>query len=87
MPRQPRGDGDSELIFEGGEVVLQIVVNGESREVSAGISIAALLQELGLDPRFLAVERNLQVVSRTEHSVTLLVEGDRIEIVTLVGGG
>jgi sulfur carrier protein len=66
---------------------MQIEVNGQPREISAGTSVSALLAELQLDPRFLAVERNLELVSRDAHAHTQLTEGDRIEVVTLVGGG
>ena len=66
---------------------MQIQVNGERREVDSGLSIAALLKQLELDPRYLAVERNLELVPRREHANTLLTDGDRVEVVTLVGGG
>ena len=66
---------------------MQIQVNGEQREVKSGLSIAELLGVLELDPRYLAVERNLELVPREDHENTLLNEGDRLEVVTLVGGG
>jgi len=66
---------------------MQIEVNGEQREVAVETSIAELLAQLELDPRYLAVERNLQLVPRTEHAETQLADGDRLEVVTLVGGG
>ena len=66
---------------------MQIQVNGEQREVEANLSIAELLQQMELAPRYLAVERNLELVPRTEHAETLLADGDRLEVVTLVGGG
>jgi len=66
---------------------VQIVVNGRPREVSAGATVAALLGELNLNARYLAVERNLEVVPRAQHAACVLNTGDRLEIVTLVGGG
>ena len=66
---------------------MQIQVNGEQREVEAKVSIAQLLEQMQLDPRYLAVERNLELVPRGQHVETLLAEGDRLEVVTLVGGG
>ena len=66
---------------------LNIVVNDASHVVPEGTTVESLLGILGLKPRFLAVERNRQVVPKGEHPVTVLAEGDRIEIVTLVGGG
>lgn len=66
---------------------MQVTVNGHLREIRAGTSITELLQLLDLDPRFLAVERNRQLVPRKEHPDCRLEPGDEIEIVTLVGGG
>jgi len=66
---------------------MQIQVNGEQREVEAQVSITELLRQMELDPRYLAVERNLELVPRAEHAETRLVDGDRLEVVTLVGGG
>ncbi len=65
---------------------MRIQVNGEVREVEAG-TILALVEELGLDIRKVAVERNLEIVPRTLHGATALTEGDRIELVQFVGGG
>jgi sulfur carrier protein len=69
------------------EATMQLTVNGQDRELAEGTTIAELLAELGLDPRMLAVERNLNLVPRAEHADTQLASGDRIEVVTLVGGG
>jgi thiamine biosynthesis protein ThiS len=66
--------------------VLRIQVNGEERSVAAG-TILALVEELGLDVRKVAVERNLEIVPRSLHATTVLAEGDRIELVQFVGGG
>jgi sulfur carrier protein len=66
---------------------MQISVNGKPRKVEPGTTVAALLEKLGLDPRQLAVERNLELVPRGEHAATVLAAGDRVEVVTLVGGG
>ena len=67
--------------------MLQIEVNGKSREVSAGTSVADLLTELELDGRLVVVELNRQIVRRTERNDVGLQAGDRIEIVHFVGGG
>lgn len=66
--------------------MLRIQINGELREVEAS-TILALVEELGLDPRKVAVERNLEIVPRSLHAVTTLSDGDRIELVQFVGGG
>ncbi len=65
---------------------MRIEVNGEAREVAAG-TISDLVVELGLDPRKVAVERNLEIVPRSLHGQTALADGDRIEVVQFVGGG
>jgi sulfur carrier protein len=64
-----------------------IQLNGKSREVADGASVASLLEELGVKQPHVAVELNLEVVPRAQHSSTALREGDRLEVVTLVGGG
>lgn len=65
---------------------MRVQVNGDPRDVAAG-TILELVQELALDPRKVAVERNLEIVPRSLHSTTALAEGDRIELVVFVGGG
>ena len=70
---------------------MKIIVNGEALEVAAGTTVALLVQRLsadsGRDPRGVAVERNLEIVPKSEHALTVLAEGDRIELVQFVGGG
>ncbi|MEP6862209.1 MAG: sulfur carrier protein ThiS [Deltaproteobacteria bacterium] len=65
----------------------EIVVNGETRSVEPGTTVAGLIGELGFADRRVAVERNREVVPRARHATTELVAGDRIELVTFVGGG
>ncbi len=65
---------------------MHIQVNGEARETTAA-TILALVEELGLDIRKVAVERNLEIVPRSLHGETALAEDDRIEVVQFVGGG
>ena len=67
--------------------MIAITVNGESQTIPLGQSVADLLRDLGRDPRVLAVERNQSLVPRKTHDEAVLVAGDQIEIVTLVGGG
>lgn len=64
-----------------------ITINGEHRRVSAGLTIAALATDLGLDPQKVAVERNLSVVPRSTLGQVLVEDGDELEIVHFVGGG
>ena len=66
---------------------IAVVVNGQPRTVPAGTTIAVLIAELGLGDRRVAVERNREVVPRAQHPTTPLADGDRLELVTFVGGG
>lgn len=66
---------------------MRVTINGTEHTLEAGMTIAQLLVQLGKNPRFLAVERNFELVPRTKHAECLLGEGDQVEIVTLVGGG
>jgi sulfur carrier protein len=66
---------------------MRIHVNGEPRDVEDGATVERLLAALGIDRRAVAVERNREIVPRSRHAETLLSEGDRVEIVTMVGGG
>ncbi len=62
-------------------------VNGKARECSASITLAGLLEALGLKASGLVVELNGQVVPRPEYTGRVLQEQDRLEILQLVGGG
>jgi sulfur carrier protein len=64
-----------------------LTVNGEPREVPSGTTIAQLLAELQLPTRGVAVEVNLQLVPRAQHGEFPLSAGDKLEVVSLVGGG
>jgi sulfur carrier protein len=66
---------------------MNIQVNGQGHEIAAGSTVANLLGELGVSQPHVAVEVNLEVVPRAQHRDTILSDGDRIEVVTLVGGG
>ena len=66
---------------------MKLTVNGAEKTVAEGLTLAQLVRELGLDKNPIAIEVNRQVVPRDRHGETRLSEGDRLEIVTLVGGG
>jgi thiamine biosynthesis protein ThiS len=66
---------------------VSIRVNGNHRRVPAGISVAVLALELGLEPTKVAVERNLEIVPRSTLGDVIIEDGDEYEIVTFVGGG
>jgi len=66
---------------------LKVIVNGQPRELQEPTTVAALLEQLEVPLRGVAVEVNLQVVPRSQHAEQWLADGDRLEIVSLVGGG
>lgn len=66
---------------------MNIVINGEPRAISAATNLQALLVELSLDPKKVAVERNLEIVPKSEYPETALSDGDALEIVHFIGGG
>ncbi len=66
---------------------MKISLNGEPHEVAQPLSLAALLETLGIDPRRVAVEHNLVVVKRASYGEVEVHEGDTVEIVNFVGGG
>lgn len=66
---------------------LEIVVNGERREIPAPASLLDLLSHLGLDPRTVVVEHNREIVRRPSLGDTALADGDVVELVHFVGGG
>jgi thiamine biosynthesis protein ThiS len=66
---------------------MTLTINGERRTFEQLADVAALVAALGLDPRKVAVEKNLEIVPRSAYQATALAEGDRIEIVHFIGGG
>jgi thiamine biosynthesis protein ThiS len=66
---------------------MTIQINGEKKEIKAGLSVANLLEELGIRPGRVVVELNRDVVARDAHGATVLKDGDAVEIVHFVGGG
>ena len=66
---------------------MTITVNGKSMEVADGVSVEALLTQLGVERRFTAVAVNREVTPRRDYEATMLEPGDRVEIVRPMGGG
>ncbi len=64
-----------------------LTLNGEPRSFDGPPHLQALVTHLGLDPRKVAVERNLEIVPRSLYASTPIADGDRIEIVHFIGGG
>lgn len=67
------------------EILIQL--NGEQCSIPSGLSLNGLLQTLELDPRKVAVERNLEIAPRSDYDAIKIKAGDRLEIVQFVGGG
>lgn len=67
--------------------MLEITINGVSRQLGAPLTVAALLEKEGLSGKRLAVEKNGEIVPKSQHASVLVAVGDRLEIVVAVGGG
>ena len=67
--------------------MITITVNGEQRAAQPGSTVTDLLCDMGLDPGRVAIERNLEILSRPDWQKTSIQPGDRYEIVQFVGGG
>jgi sulfur carrier protein len=66
---------------------MKLQINGEERELADGLTLAALVEQLGMKPDRVAVELNREIVRRERWPQTRLQTGDRLEIVQFVGGG
>jgi thiamine biosynthesis protein ThiS len=66
---------------------MNVIINGETKTLEAAVTVAELLTGCGLDPRKVAVERNLEIVPRSGYDQIRVGDGDRIEIVHFIGGG
>ncbi|GAB3263355.1 sulfur carrier protein ThiS [Chitinimonas naiadis] len=67
--------------------MITITLNGDARQFAAGLNIVELIEQLGHAGRRIAIERNGEIVPRSQHGETVLLEGDKLEIVVAVGGG
>jgi sulfur carrier protein len=66
---------------------MRIVLNGEPAELPGPMSVTALLERLGIDPRVVAVECDRTIIKRARQADTLVTEGSEVEIVAFIGGG
>jgi len=66
---------------------MTIILNGDPVDVTGPLTLTALLVQLGVDSRRVAVEHNLDVVKRALYDQTQIQDGDQVEIVNFVGGG
>ena len=69
------------------QTVVTVTLNGESRALDGPISVAGLVDTLGLETRKVAIERNEAIVPRSQYAETWLASGDALEIVHFIGGG
>jgi len=69
------------------KMALTITVNGEAKQLEGARSIRALLTGMSIDPAKIAIERNLEIVPRSQYDAVMVAEGDRLEIVHFIGGG
>jgi thiamine biosynthesis protein ThiS len=67
--------------------VIELTVNGKPRTIGQSMTLAAYLQELGINPQIIAVEHNGEIIRRERYAETTLGPGDVLEIVRMVGGG
>lgn len=67
--------------------MIEFILNGGAVRHPAGTTVSDLVESLGLGGRRVAVEINLDIVPRTEHPERRLADGDRVEVVSFVGGG
>ena len=68
-------------------MVLEIVLNGQRKGIDGPVSVIGLLESLGINPKTVAVERNLKIVPRSDYGSEMLNGGDSVEIIRFVGGG
>jgi thiazole synthase len=66
---------------------LKIRLNGDPHELAGPLTVMQLLDQLGIDPRRVAVEHNLTILKRDRYATTMIGESDQVEIVNFVGGG
>lgn len=66
---------------------MEIIVNGDTRQVKAGVTLSQLVAQMGFGGKRVAAEVNLEIVPRGQHDSRRLQPGDRVEIVVAIGGG
>jgi sulfur carrier protein len=67
--------------------MLNHIINGEARQFPQELTVSALIEHLGYSGKRIAIERNGEIVPKSQHGSTALVSGDQLEIVVAVGGG
>ena len=67
--------------------MIELLINGEARRFPAPLTLSQLIESLDLAGKRIAIEKNGEIVPRSQHTSTPLISGDRLEIVVAVGGG
>lgn len=67
--------------------MLDLKINGETRQFPAPLTVSGLIDKLGYTGKRIAIERNGEIVPKSQHAMTALATGDQLEIVVAVGGG
>jgi sulfur carrier protein len=67
--------------------VISVSINGAARDFPQAVSVAELIQDMGLGEKRIALERNGEIVPRSRFAQQMLADGDKLEIVVAVGGG
>ena len=67
--------------------MIELLINGEARRFPAPLTLSQLIESLDLAGKRIAIEKNGEIVPRSQHASTSLTSGDRLEIVVAVGGG
>jgi sulfur carrier protein len=75
------------LFFECLFTVMKIMLNGQEKSFKTSLTVSALLQDMGLGERRVAVEVNREIVPRSQHAGFQLQDNDRVEVVFAIGGG
>ncbi|MGD8353194.1 MAG: sulfur carrier protein ThiS [Pseudomonadota bacterium] len=66
---------------------MEIMVNGEKKMLENQVTVAQLLEDLGIDPETVVIEKNLDILNRDDHGGMMIEDGDSIEIIRMVDGG
>ena len=80
-------DEREDTALAGDGALIRLMVNGESRTVTSGLTVRGLLESLDLASGTIVVERNLEILDRAKYDEVVLIEGDKLELVHFVGGG
>lgn len=67
--------------------MITLIINGDEKRVEKGLTLAGLLESIGIIPTKVAVERNREIVPKSTYNDVMIEDGDQLEIVHFIGGG